>query len=116
MERKKIYDVNFNLLFNIQKDLNKKYANDSIYCFYYDNEKFKAQALNDFFLFSIVAAASLFAGILHHKFGWQFVNYLAIPAVIGIIISLVWLYKIDKIKHIQPDSEMINDATNTAES
>lgn len=83
---------------------------------YNENEKFKAQALNDFFLFSVVAAASLFAGILHHEFGWQFVNYLAIPAVIGITISLVWLYKIDKIAHLQPDSEMIDVATNTAES
>ena len=33
---------------------------------------------------------------------------IAIPAVIGIIISLVWLYKIDKITHVQPDSEMID--------
>ena len=83
---------------------------------YSENEKFKAQALNDFMVFSVVACASLFAGILHHKFGWQFVNYLAISAVIGIMLSLVWLYKIDKINHIQPNNEMINDATNTAES
>jgi len=83
---------------------------------YSENEKFKAQALNDFLVFSVVSAASLFAGVLHHKFGWQFVNYLAIPAVIGILISLVWLYKVDKISHMQPDSEMISDATNTAES
>ena len=83
---------------------------------YNENEKFKAQALNDFLVFSVVAAASLFAGILHHKFGWQFVNYLAIPALIGILISLVWLYKVDKINHIQPDSGMINDATNAVES
>ncbi|MCW8900009.1 MAG: MFS transporter [Gammaproteobacteria bacterium] len=83
---------------------------------YNENEKFKAQALNDFFLFSVVASASLFAGILHHKLGWQFVNYLAIPAIIGIIISLVWLYKIDKIQHVQPEHEMIDEATNTAEN
>ena len=83
---------------------------------YNENEKFKAQALNDFLLFSVVACASLFAGILHHKFGWQFVNYLAIPALIGILISLVWLYNVNKRIDIQPNSEMINDATNTAES
>lgn len=83
---------------------------------YSENEKFKAQALNDFLLFSVVACASLFAGILHHKFGWQFVNYLAIPALIGILLSLVWLYSVNKRIDIQPNSEMINYATNTAES
>jgi MFS family permease len=83
---------------------------------YTENEKFKAQALNDFLVFSVVSAASLSAGVLHHKFGWQFVNYIAIPAVIGIIISLVWLYKVNKIVDIQPNSDMINNATNTAES
>lgn len=83
---------------------------------YSENEKFKAQALNDFLLFSVVACASLFAGILHHEFGWQFVNYLAIPALIIILVSLMWLYKVNKQIDIEPDNEMIDDATNTAES
>ena len=83
---------------------------------YSESEKFKAQALNDFLVFSVVACASLFAGVLHHKFGWQFVNYLAIPAVIVIFISLVWLFKVNKIVDIEPDNEMITDATNAAES
>lgn len=83
---------------------------------YNENEKFKTQALNDFLVFSVVASASLSAGILHHKFGWQFVNYIAIPAVIGILMSLTWLYIINKYIDIQPDSEMIENATNTAES
>jgi len=83
---------------------------------YSESEKFKTQAINDFLVFSVVSAASLSAGILHHKFGWQFVNYIAIPAVIGIIISLLWLYKINKTIAFQPDSEMINNATNAIES
>lgn len=83
---------------------------------YNDKEKFKTQALNDFLVFSVVASASLSAGILHHKFGWKFVNYIAIPAVIGILISLIWLYIINKSVDIQPDNEMIDNATNTAES
>ena len=83
---------------------------------YNENEKFKTQALNDFLVFSVVSAASLSAGILHHKFGWQFVNYIAIPAVIGIIVSLIWLYKVNKIVALQPDIEMIENATNSAES
>lgn len=83
---------------------------------YTDKERFKAQAFNDFLVFSVVAMASLFAGILHHKFGWQFVNYIAIPAIIGILISLVWLYRTNKINTISPNSELIINATNTAES
>lgn len=83
---------------------------------YYESEKFKTQAFNDFLVFSVVAAASLSAGILHHKFGWQFVNYIAIPAIMIIFVSLLWLYIINKSVNIQPDSEMIKNATNTAES
>ena len=83
---------------------------------YSDKEKFKSQALNDFLVFSVVSAASLFAGVLHHKFGWQLVNYIAIPAIIGILISLIWLYKINKTNNIQPDSELIQNATNAVES
>ncbi len=83
---------------------------------YYENEKFKAQALNDFLVFSVVAAASLSAGILHQKFGWQLVNYMALPAIFIIFVSLIWLYKINKIINIQPDSQMIENATNIIES
>lgn len=83
---------------------------------YTEKEKFKTQALNDFLVFSVVSVASLFAGVLHHKFGWQFVNYIAIPAIVGIIISLVWLYKINKLNTTNLDSEKINHATNIAES
>ncbi|HFD31097.1 MAG TPA: MFS transporter [Gammaproteobacteria bacterium] len=83
---------------------------------YSEKEKFKTQALNDFLVFSVVAAASLSAGILHHEFGWKIVNYMALPAILIIFISLIWLYKINKIINIQPDSEMIEDATNIIES
>ena len=83
---------------------------------YYENEKFKAQALNDFLVFSVVAAASLSAGILHQKFGWQLVNYMALPAIFIIFISLLWLYKLNKTIDIQPDTEMIENATNRVES
>ena len=83
---------------------------------YDEDERFKTQALNDFLVFSVVATASLSAGILHHKYGWQFVNYMAIPAIIVILINLVWLYKINQTIDIEPNSEMLDNATNTAES
>lgn len=67
---------------------------------YTPDERFKTQALNDFLVFSMVSAASLSAGILHHQFGWQFVNYLAFPALFIIMLALVWLYKINKYSNI----------------
>lgn len=83
---------------------------------YTADERFKTQALNDFLVFSVVSAASLSAGILHHKLGWQFVNYLAIPALFIILSSLGWLYKVNRNNNIQPDNEMLEEATITAEN
>lgn len=83
---------------------------------YDENERFKTQALNDFLVFSVVATASLSAGILHYKYGWQFVNYMAIPTLIIILISLIWLYKIKRTTNIEPDDEMLEKVTNTVES
>ena len=77
---------------------------------YESSERFKTQALNDFIVFSMVSAASLSAGILHHQLGWQFVNYMAIPAIIVILISLIWLYRINRDIDIQTDSEILTEA------
>lgn len=82
---------------------------------YRSEEKFKTQALNDFLVFSVVAAASLSAGMLQHHFGWQYVNYGAIPAVIIIILSLAWLYRLNREQRIEPDSESLQAATNQAD-
>ena len=68
---------------------------------YHEQEKFKAQAINDFLVFSVVAAASLSAGFLHNHFGWQMVNYASIPAFGVILLALLWLYLLDKNKHIR---------------
>lgn len=62
---------------------------------YQQVERFKTQALNDFCVFSMVATSSLSAGLLQHKYGWQFVNYAAIPALILILVSLAWLYRVN---------------------
>jgi len=83
---------------------------------YNENERFKTQAVNDFIIFSVVATASLSAGILHHKFGWQLINFMAIPILFIILINLVWLYKINRAADIQPDIDDLENATNTVES
>lgn len=82
---------------------------------YNESEKFKTQALNDFIVFSVVAFASLSAGILHHNLGWQFVNYMAIPSLVIILLSLFWLYKVNQITNIEPQDDMLNIATNQIE-
>ena len=64
---------------------------------YQPDERFKTQAINDFIVFSIVASASLSAGLLQHNVGWKFVNYGAIPAIFIIYLCLFWLYRINKI-------------------
>lgn len=62
---------------------------------YLPAEKAKAQATNDFIMFSTVAAASLFAGYLQHHFGWKVVNMGVSPAVLLMLLAVLWL----KFKH-----------------
>lgn len=59
---------------------------------YHREETFKAQAVNEFTVFSTVAAASLSAGALQHLFGWEAVNLGAIVPLLVIMSSLIWLY------------------------
>ena len=64
-------------------------------------EKAKAQALNDFLVFTTVTIASLSAGFFQHKFGWEMVNIGALPLLTIILISLWWLIR-------TPENERIN--------
>jgi len=58
---------------------------------YLPQEKAKAQATNDFIVFSTVACASLFAGYLQHHFGWQAVNMGVLPAITIMLVAILWL-------------------------
>jgi len=58
---------------------------------YQAEERSKAQALNDFVIFTTVAVASLTAGALQYSFGWQIVNMGVIPLLMIILLSIVWL-------------------------
>lgn len=58
---------------------------------YKTEEKNRAQALNDFLVFSVVAVASLSAGALQNKFGWEAVNKGVMPMLLIILCSLFWL-------------------------
>jgi len=54
-------------------------------------ERFKAQAFNDFAVFSVAALASLLAGSVVVNFGWASVLWSSLPLLALMILGLVWL-------------------------
>lgn len=58
---------------------------------YRPEEQTRAQAMNDFAVFTTVAISSLSAGALQHYFGWQAVNYSVLPLLVLILGSIMWL-------------------------
>lgn len=58
---------------------------------YHQSERARAQALNDFVVFTTVALASLSAGSLQHQFGWQMVNLGVLPLLAIMLLGLLWL-------------------------
>lgn len=57
---------------------------------YRPHERAKAQASNEFVVFSMVVLSSLFAGWLESKIGWQALNVWSIPVVLLAFIASVW--------------------------
>jgi len=58
---------------------------------YRTGENSRAQAVNDFSVFSTVALASLSAGALQSRLGWAAVNLGAIAPLLVTVLSLLWL-------------------------
>ena len=54
-------------------------------------EKAKAQALNDFMVFTMVTLASLSAGVLQYNFGWRAINIGVLPAILVVFFAILWL-------------------------
>lgn len=54
-------------------------------------ERNKAQALNDFIVFTAVSIASLSAGTLQNRFGWQTVNLGVLPLLAIALAGSLWL-------------------------
>ena len=61
---------------------------------YRPHEKFKAQGLNDFSVFTTQATGALLAGFILNLYGWKITNILCIPLLI-IVIFVV--YRSDKL-------------------
>jgi MFS family permease len=56
---------------------------------YKPNERFKAQGLNEFFVFGISAFGSLLAGTIMYKFGWFVLVIIPLPFLLMIGVGLI---------------------------
>ncbi len=59
-------------------------------------EKNKAQAFNDFVVFTAVSIASLTAGALQNRYGWDLVNFGALPLLIAALAGALWLVVLNR--------------------
>lgn len=57
---------------------------------YRENEKYRAQAVNEFLVFGLQATASLSAGWLLSLTSWQAINLMCIPLAMMLIITILW--------------------------
>ena len=55
------------------------------------SERAKVQGMNDFILFTGLAISSLFAGVIYHYLGWLWVNLAALPMILVVLLSAIWL-------------------------
>jgi len=51
-------------------------------------ERFKAQALNDFLIFGVQAAAALSAGAVLFRTGWNTLVALTLPVLLGMAVAI----------------------------
>jgi hypothetical protein len=60
-------------------------------------ERVRAQAANDFVIFSTVAAASVTSGLLQHFSGWVVLNATVVLPVL-IAVGLVWWHRANHVR------------------
>jgi MFS family permease len=58
---------------------------------YRPEERAKAQALNEFVLFALIAAASFGSGLLQQTVGWTWVNLAVVPGILTVVVASLWL-------------------------
>lgn len=62
---------------------------------YRPDERFRAQAVNDFSIFSVSALASLGAGTLLHSFGWTMVLLSTLPALALVSLAIAYAGRVN---------------------
>ena len=58
---------------------------------YRPEERFKAQAVNDFVIFGTQALMSLSAGAVMHRAGWETLNLLTLPFLVAVVLAMLGL-------------------------
>ena len=53
-------------------------------------ERAKTQAVNEFMIWGMAGLCSYLSGSLHHHFGWDALNLLAVPPVLVVLIAILW--------------------------
>lgn len=59
-------------------------------------ERAKVQAAHDFTVYATTATAAALAGVLHSQVGWSVVNMAAIPLMMIIVASTIWLANVQR--------------------
>jgi len=65
-------------------------------------EKSRAQGFNDLIVFSTVTLTALTTGTVHHLWGWQSVNLLALPMLFITFMAIAWFWNTRRPRHTQP--------------
>ncbi len=63
---------------------------------YRPEERAKTQALNDFLVFSTVAASAFSSGAIQHELGWAWINIAMVPPMFVVIAGVIWLRFVDR--------------------
>jgi len=69
---------------------------------YYPEEKTRAQGINDLVVFSTVTLTALTTGTVHHLWGWEAVNIIALPMLIVTACAIVWLWFTKRAPQVRP--------------
>jgi len=64
-------------------------------------ERFRAQAVNEFLVFGTAASASLLAGTVMHYFGWLVLMWIPVPVLLIVCMALIVVRKDELLKHVR---------------
>jgi MFS family permease len=68
------------------------------------NERFKAQAVNEFTVFGVSATASLLAGTVIHLYGWYTLVIVPLPLLVLTLTSLFFVRRDPLVRRLAPKS------------
>jgi MFS family permease len=64
-------------------------------------ERFRAQAVNEFLVFGTAALASLLAGTVMHFFGWLALMWIPVPILLIVCVALIVVRKDELLRHVR---------------